>query len=64
GSGFHEFDSGRLLRGSGRRTEVLAEGLPFPTAMAFGPNGNCYIGLNGAFGGRGDGWIGRLSVPT
>ena len=60
--GFYEFDSGRLLRGSGRRTEVLAEGLPFPTAMAFGPDGDCYIGLNGAFGGQGDGWIGRLSL--
>ena len=62
--GLYEFESGRLLRGSGRRTEVLAEGLPFPTSVAFGPDGDCYIALSGAFGGQGDGWIGRLSVPA
>ena len=54
---------GRIVRGRGWRTEVIAHSLPFPTSMAFGPDGYCHVALNGAFGTHGAGWIGRFSPP-
>ena len=56
-------DSGRVLRGWGRRLEVVAEGLNFPVGMAFGPDGDCYVSVNGAFAGPGEGWIARFTPP-
>lgn len=48
-------DSGRLVRidDAGTVTEVLS-GLSFPTALAFAPNGDAYLTVNGA-GGPGGG---------
>ncbi len=46
---------GRIVRGRRWRTEVIADGLPFPTSIAFGPDGYCHVALDGAFGTRGAG---------
>ena len=44
GSGVPDPEAGRILRRdqNGRR-QVIADGLTFPTAMAFGPDGRLYV---------------------
>ena len=55
-------ETGRLLRfqRNGDRWEkrqVLAEGLPHPTAMLFGPDGSLYVSARGAFSPVGSGAV-------
>jgi sugar lactone lactonase YvrE len=56
-------ETGDVLRinADGTRT-VLADGLTFPTAMRFGPDGNLYVS-NFGFGIPGAGQIVRIDVP-
>lgn len=55
-------DGGRLLRiAKDGAPSVVLDKLNYPTAMTFGPTGDLYISLNGAFGEPGQGAI--LQVP-
>lgn len=54
--------SGRLLRieEEGTHTLLLTE-IPYPTAMAFSPQGDLYLAVNGAFSAPGEGAIWKMS---
>lgn len=58
-SGFHP-RSGRLLRLEGALRTVLADHLPYPTAVLAAPDGTFYLSLNGAFAPPGSGQVVRL----
>jgi hypothetical protein len=59
--------AGRVLRlshsGKKSKSEVIAEGLIFPTAMTVGPDGNLYVSNKGYAFGPGDGEIVRVELP-
>jgi hypothetical protein len=54
--------SGRLVRQSGAGdSDVVADGLMFPNALATGPDGALYFASGTVGGGSGSGWIGRYA---
>ncbi len=56
---------GRLLRIAQDGTQmVVVEQLNYPTAMTFGPAGDLYISVNGAFGEPGEGSILKVSCRS
>ena len=59
-------ESGRLLRKSADRLEVLVEGLNFPYGMAFDRYGDLWITVNSSFSDPGTGSLGTfyLGVPS
>ena len=58
--------AGRVLRlshsGKNSKSEVIAEGFTFPTAMTIGPDGNLYVSNKGYAFGPGEGEIVRVEL--
>lgn len=58
----YELDSGAIYRASGSRLDLVADRLPYPVSMVFGPDDLTYLALGGAFLPEGAGGVGRLKI--
>lgn len=58
--------AGRVLRlshsGKNEKSEIIAEGFTFPTAMTVGPDGNLYVSNKGYAFGPGEGEVVRVEI--
>ncbi len=56
--------TGEVVRIKGSHRTLIASGLNFPTGMAFGPDGNLYVSVNGFGAPPGAGQVVRIAVDT
>lgn len=61
--GFPSPGNGKVIRIKGASRTTIASGLSLPTALAFGPDGNLYVSVNGLGFPPGAGQIVRISLP-
>ncbi|HVS07819.1 MAG TPA: ScyD/ScyE family protein [Candidatus Dormibacteraeota bacterium] len=61
--GFPSPGNGKVIRISGGSRTVIVSGLSLPTGMAFGPDHNLYVSVNGLGFPPGAGQIMKISVP-
>ena len=57
-------NTGEVVKIQGSRRTLIASGLNFPTGMAFGPDGNLYVSINGLGGPPGSGQILKITIPS
>ena len=56
--------TGQVVRIKGSHRTTIAGGLNFPTGMAFGPDGNLYVSVNGIGAPPGAGQVVKIAVST
>jgi hypothetical protein len=56
--------TGEVVRIQGSHQTLIASKLNFPTGMAFGPNGNLYVSVNGFGAKPGAGQVVSIAVKT
>lgn len=60
---YPEAGRGRVVRVSPRGTKTtIADGLTYPTAITFGPDGALYVSANGYFSADGEGQVLRIRL--
>ena len=57
-------NTGEVVRIKGGHRTLIASGLNFPTGMAYGPDGNLYVSVNGFGAPPGAGQVVRITVNT
>ena len=57
-------NTGEVVKIQGSRRTLIASGLDFPTGMAFGPDDNLYVSVNGLGGPPGSGQILKITIPS